>query len=129
MNKSINSICTTTLFFSQPFFGNVCRNFKHLFYSAFSIDTWPYLFRVALAFAYDLRRRAGDDECACMGKGSKTFSHNTLVRLVGLNVEVISLLLKCSQCAFHMVCFRAISSSDICAWADQMPKGDKKYNQ
>ena len=27
-----------------------------LFYSAFSIDTWPYLFRVSLAFAYDLRR-------------------------------------------------------------------------
>ena len=39
--------------------------FKHhmplklgLFYSAFSTDTWPYLFRVSLAFAYDLHRRS-----------------------------------------------------------------------
>ena len=35
------------------------------------------------------------------------YSHNALVRLVNLSVEVISLLLKCSHCAFHMVCFRA----------------------
>ena len=30
-----------------------------LFYFAFSIDTWPYLLRVSLAFACDLRRRSG----------------------------------------------------------------------
>ena len=59
-----------------------------LFYSAFSIDTWQYLFRVSLALAYDLRGRSGRQTrvIACMGEGYKTFSHNALVRLANLNI-------------------------------------------
>ena len=81
-----------------------------LFYLAFSIDTWPYLFSVSPAFPYDLRRRSRRQTrvIACKrrrvrvhGRGTKGLFHNALVRLVNHNIEVISLLLKCSQCAFH----------------------------
>ena len=56
-------------------------------------------------------------------RDKKTFAHKALVRLAYLNIGVISLLLKCSHRAFHVVC---LESSDIRACADQMPKGEKK---
>ena len=57
-----------------------------LFYSAFSIDTWPYLFRVFLAFAYDLRRRNKRQTCVIACKRRRV-----LDRLDNLNIEVINL--------------------------------------
>ena len=85
-----------------------------LFSVRFSIDTWSYLSRVSLAFAYDLCRRSRRQTrvIACKrrrvrvhgrGQDKITFSHNALLRLAILNIEVISLLLKCSHCVFHMV--------------------------
>ena len=53
---------------------------------------WPSLTTCVWA---NSRHRRSDDECACMGEGQKPFSHNALVRLVNLNIEIISLLLKC----------------------------------
>ena len=66
--------------FSVHWLSNIIFHWNLVFHSACSIDTWPYLFRVSLALAYDLRRRswqapdfassrASDDECACMEEG------------------------------------------------------------
>ena len=54
-----------------------------LFYFAFSIDTWPYLFRFSLAFACDLRRRSGCQTTSAPAWESdkKPLTHNAIVRL------------------------------------------------
>ena len=69
---------------------------------------------VGVAGARLASSRASDDECACMGEaGKKPFPTNALVRLAILNIEVISLLLKFSHCAFHMVCFAILKKKTI----------------
>ena len=75
-----------------------------LFYSACAIDTWPYLVRVSLAFAYDLRRRSGHQgsrhrvqattSARAWERDKKPFSHNALVRLANLSIEVHQSVIK-----------------------------------